>query len=270
MGKGLHGKRVAIGGSRKTEEISTIIEKQGGTPVIRPLQGTVYLAEKQVEPDLRTFVEGKADWVIFTTGIGTETLVDMAEKIGLKDEFLQAIRQVKAACRGYKTLAALKKLGITPEASDEDGTTRGLIRSLESHDFSGKTVMVQLHGEKAPVLMAFLEEKGASVLPILPYQHIPPEEETVERLCRELMNGEIDAVCFTTAIQVRSLFDFAKGHGYIDEVKAVFEERAIAAAVGKVTAEALREEGITRLLAPEIERMGAMIVELSKYYEEKE
>lgn len=29
MGKGLHGKRVAIGGSRKTEEISTIIEKQG-------------------------------------------------------------------------------------------------------------------------------------------------------------------------------------------------------------------------------------------------
>lgn len=59
MGKGLLGKHVAIGGSRKTEEISTIIEKQGGIPVIRPLQGTVYLAEKQVEPDLRTFVEGK-------------------------------------------------------------------------------------------------------------------------------------------------------------------------------------------------------------------
>lgn len=129
---------MAIGGSRKTEEISTIIEKQGGIPVIRPLQGTVYLAEKQVEPDLRTFAEEKADWVIFTTGIGLETLVDMAEKIGLKDEFLQAIRQAKAACRGYKTLSALKKLGITPEASDEDGTTRGLIRSLEPHDFSGK------------------------------------------------------------------------------------------------------------------------------------
>lgn len=81
-----------------------------------------------------TFAEEKADWVIFTTGIGLETLVDMAEKIGLKDEFLQAIRQAKAACRGYKTLSALKKLGITPEASDEDGTTRGLIRSLEPHD----------------------------------------------------------------------------------------------------------------------------------------
>ncbi len=139
MGKGLHGKRVAIGGSRKTEEISTIIEKQGGTPVIRPLQGTVYLAEKQVEPDLRTFVEEKADWVIFTTGIGTETLLDMAEKIGLKDEFLQAIRQPKAACRGYKTLSALKKLGITPEASDEDGTTRGLIRSLSLTTFQEKS-----------------------------------------------------------------------------------------------------------------------------------
>ena len=41
----------------------------------------------------------------------------------------------------------------------------------------------------------------------------------MERLCRELMNGEVDAVCFTTAIQVRSLFDFAKGRGYINEVK---------------------------------------------------
>ncbi|MGR0119014.1 uroporphyrinogen-III synthase [Bacillus halotolerans] len=268
MGKGLHGKRVAIGGSRKTEEISTIIEKQGGIPVVRPLQGTVYLAEEQVEPELRKFAEEKADWVIFTTGIGTETLVKMAEKIGVKDEFLLAIRQAKAACRGYKTLSALKKLGITAEASDEDGTTSGLIRSLEPYDFSGKKVMVQLHGENAPALIAFLEEKGASVLPILPYQHIPPEEETVELLCREMLNGELDAVCFTTAIQVRSLFQFAKERGFINEVKAVFEERAIAAAVGKVTAEALREEGITRLLAPEIERMGAMIIELSRYYEE--
>nr|WGE07327.1 uroporphyrinogen-III synthase [Bacillus subtilis] len=200
MGKGLLGKRVAIGGSRKTEEISTIIEKQGGIPVIRLSPRYSLLSREAGGAGFADVCGGKkTDWVIFTTGIGLETLVDMAEKIGLKDEFLQVyIRQAKAACRGYKTLSALKKLGITPEASDEDGTTRGLIRSLEPHDFSGKTVMVQLHGEKAPALMAFLEEKGASVLPILPYQHIPPEEETVERLCRELMNDEVDAVCFTT------------------------------------------------------------------------
>ncbi|MGE0909609.1 uroporphyrinogen-III synthase [Bacillus atrophaeus] len=267
MGKGLLGKRIAIGGSRKTEEISTLIKKQGGVPVVRSLQGTVFLADKQVEPDLRRFVEEQADWVIFTTGIGTETLVDLAEKIGVKEPFLTTLRGAKIACRGYKTFATLKKMDMIPAAVDEDGTTGGLIRSLEAYDFSGKRVMMQLHGEKAPSLMTFLKEKGASVLPILPYRHVPPEPETVDLLCRELMDRKLDAVCFTTAVQVRSLFDFAREKGCINQIKDAFKEDVLASAVGKVTAEALREEGISRLLAPDIERMGAMIIELSRFYE---
>ncbi|HWL24979.1 MAG TPA: uroporphyrinogen-III synthase [Ureibacillus sp.] len=267
MGKGLAGKRIAIGGSRKVEEISTLIEKQGGISVVRPLQGTVFLAEKEVEPDLQKFVMEGADWVIFTTGIGTETLLNLAETLGIKDQFLNRIQQASVASRGYKTLSTLKKIGIKPVATDEDGTTRGLIRSLENFDFSGKRVMVQLHGETAPTLIKFLEDRGASVLTILPYQHIAPESETVAKLCEELLNNELDAVCFTTAIQVRSLFNFARENGCLTDILQSFQGRALAAAVGKVTAEALVEEGVERLLAPELERMGAMIIELSRYYE---
>ncbi|MFN2745154.1 uroporphyrinogen-III synthase [Bacillus sp. z60-18] len=267
MGKGLNGRRIAIGASRKTEEMSTLIKKQGGIPVVRSLQGTVFLAEKEVGPDLQTFVETGADWVIFTTGIGTETLVSLAEKLGIGERFLQVIRQAKAASRGYKTAAALKKLGITPTASDDDGTTKGLIESLKPYDFTGKRVMVQLHGENAPSLLAFLEEKGAAVFPLLPYQHVAPDEETVALLCQELLDHEVDAVCFTTAVQVRSLFKFAKENGVREKIVQAFQDHVLAAAVGKVTAEALSEEGVVRLLAPELERMGAMIVELSRFYE---
>ena len=49
--------------------------------------------------------------------------------------------------------------------------------------------MVQLHGESAPSLIKFLEDRGASVQQILPYQHIPPESETVSKLCQELMDA---------------------------------------------------------------------------------
>ncbi|MGN9864488.1 uroporphyrinogen-III synthase [Bacillus swezeyi] len=267
MGKGLNGKRIAIGASRKTEEMSTLIKKQGGIPVVRSLQGTVFLADKKVGPDLQTFVETGADWVIFTTGIGTETLVSLAEKLGIGERFLKVIRQAKAASRGYKTISALKKLGITPIAADGDGTTKGLIESLASHDFAGKRVMVQLHGENAPSLLTFLEEKGASVFPLLPYQHVAPDQETVALLCQELLNHEVDAVCFTTAVQVRSLFKFAREKGYGEKIVQSFQDHVLAAAVGKVTAEALKEEGVKRLLAPELERMGAMIVELARHYE---
>lgn len=266
MGKGLAGKRIAIGGSRKTEEISTLIEKQGGIPFLRPLQGTVFLAEKEVEPDLQTFVREGADWVIFTTGIGTETLLNLTETLGIKEQFLSIIHQTKVATRGHKTLSTLKKLGIKPVAVDGDGTTRGLIRSLENFDFSGKRVMVQLHGEPALTLIKFLEERGASVSRILPYQHIAPESEVVGKLCEELLNNELDAVCFTTAIQVRSLFDFAREKRCLTGILNSFQGDVLAVAVGKVTAEALMEEGVGRLLAPEHERMGAMIIELSRYY----
>lgn len=264
--KGLTGKRVAICASRKTEEMSMLIKKQGGVPLVRSLQGTVFLAENEVEPDLKKCISEGTDWAIFTTGIGTETLLDIAEKLDMKQQFIKIIHQAKIASRGYKTFSSLKKLGITPIAADEDGTTRSLIKSLESFDFTGKRVMVQLHGEQAPTLIKFLEEKGADVLMILPYQHIPPAKETVEELCKEILEEKLDAVCFTTAVQVRSLFDYARDNNYVESLLNSFKKDTLAVAVGKVTAEALREEGVQQLLVPEHERMGAMIMELSRYY----
>ncbi|MGG3466980.1 uroporphyrinogen-III synthase [Neobacillus pocheonensis] len=263
---GLSGKRVVICGSRKIEEISTLIEKQGGVPLVRSLQGTVFLAEKEIEDDLREFVQTGADWVIFTTGIGIETLVHLSAKLGLEDPFLKQIKKASVASRGYKTRAALKKIGITPVAAAEDGTTKGLALALENFGFTGKRVLIQLHGETAPVLTQFFEDKGAVVQKILPYQHIAPEKDTVERLCKELQNHECDAVCFTTATQVRSLFEFARINGVHSAIVASFMSRILAVAVGKVTAEALKEEGVDRLLVPENERMGAMIIELSQFY----
>ncbi|MFJ5761899.1 uroporphyrinogen-III synthase [Neobacillus sp. NPDC093182] len=266
MSKGLTGKRVAIGASRKTDEISVLIEKQGGIPIVRSLQGTVFLAEEEVGPNLNKIVKEGTDWAIFTTGIGMETMLDIAEKLGIKQQFINIIQQAKIASRGYKTLSAIKKLGINPEAVDEDGTTSSLIRSMEKFDFTGKRVMVQLHGEKAPSLIKFLEEKGADVTLILPYQHIPPATETVATLCEELLEEKLDAICFTTAIQVRSLFNFARDKDCVERLLTSFYRHILAVAVGKVTAEALREEGVEKMLVPKQERMGAMIMELSRYY----
>ncbi|MFL6558759.1 MAG: uroporphyrinogen-III synthase, partial [Bacillus sp. (in: firmicutes)] len=228
MVKGLTGKRVVICGSRKIEEIRTLIEKQGGIPIVRPLQGTVFLAEKEVVPDLREFVQDGADWVVFTTGIGIETLVDLATKLGLRDSFLKIIREAKIASRGYKTLSALKKYQLTPLVVDEDGTTKGLARALENVDLSGNRVMVQLHGETAPALTKFLEERGATVKKLLPYQHIAPENVTVAMLINELQFDQCDAVCFTTATQVHSLFDYAREHNIYTDIVSTFKEKVVA------------------------------------------
>ncbi|MFS0637590.1 uroporphyrinogen-III synthase [Mesobacillus foraminis] len=269
MGRALAGKHIALGASRKIEEMSTLIKKQGGTPVVHSLQGTVILSVSKLEPDLIKLVREVPDWVIFTTGIGLDTLLDTAMNLGKKDELINRMKEARIASRGYKTLLTLKKLGFFPDAVDEDGTTGSLIKRLDRFDLSGKKVFVQLHGETAPTLVKFLEDKGASVYLILPYVHIPPEEESVSAMCTKIIGKYLDAVCFTTAIQVRSLFDFARKKECLPSLLSAFKGNTLAVAVGKVTAEALAEEGVDRIIVPEHERMGAMVIELSRYYSKK-
>ncbi|MGJ7912681.1 uroporphyrinogen-III synthase [Neobacillus sp. LXY-1] len=268
MSNDLQGKKIVIAGSRKTEELCSLIENQGGIPVVRPLQGTLILDEEVVKPHLMRFIHEGADLVILTTGGGTEMLIDIAENLGVKEQFLAKIQNVNVAARGYKTLSTLKRLEIVPIATDEDGTVNGLMKALEGFDFSGKQVMVQLHGEPAPALTLFLEEKGAKVLTILPYQHVAPALETVSSLCKEIIENQVDAVCFTTGVQVRFLFEHARDRGCLTELINAFHSGTVAAAVGKVTADALREAGIERMVVPENERMGAMIITLSRYFRE--
>lgn len=266
MAKALEGKRIVITGSRKLSELSEIIERQGGVPLVRPQQGTLLLAEEDVERDLNHLVESGTDWIIFTTGTGLEAMLQHAERIGLYSRLLDIIKQSKVAARGYKTFALLKKLGVKLIVVDDDGTTQGLIRELQDSDFEGQGVTIQLHGESMPSLVTFFEKKGAVVREILPYKHVAPDDEVSGQLCREIMEGSVDAVCFTTAVQVRYFFLYAKKIGCYSEINNSFNGRVVAAAVGRVTAEALKEEGIELVIVPESERMGAMIIELAHYY----
>ncbi|GAE26412.1 uroporphyrinogen-III synthase [Halalkalibacter wakoensis JCM 9140] len=267
MKTGLSGKKIVLAASRKTDEMSKLVEKQNGTPLVRSLQGTVFKADEQVKADIKKIVNEQFDWMIFTTGIGTNALVDLAEELDLLQPFLQVIQKAKVGSRGYKTFAALKKLDVAPDVKDDDGTIKGLLAAFEGVDFAGKKVLVQLHGENAPALIQYLEQNGADVMQVLPYQHVDPDFDVVEKLCQELIHSEVDAVCFTAAIQVRSFFNYVKKKGYVEQVLEAFKEDVLAVAVGKVTAEALTEEGVERIVAPELERMGAMIVEMTRYYE---
>ncbi|MES9760187.1 uroporphyrinogen-III synthase, partial [Priestia megaterium] len=111
--KRLEGKTVALVGQRKVEEISKIVENLGGTPLVRPAQGTIFLDDTHLEADIKELVKGNYDWFIFTTGVGTEILYKTADKLGLADEFLSSLKAANIAARGYKTVNMLKKLGVT-------------------------------------------------------------------------------------------------------------------------------------------------------------
>ncbi len=263
----MHGKRIALCASRKLEEMTTLIEKQGGTAIIRPAQGTVFSKGSELGEEMRTVIAMRPDWIVFTTGIGVEALWEAAEREGIADEWRQAVERANIAVRGYKTATALKKIGVTPTVSSEDGTTRGLIHALGAYDVAGKNVVVQLYGDTAPKLRQFFLAHGASYTELLPYRHVAPDEETLEALYNEVVGRKVDAVCFTSAMQVRFFFSFAREKKEIEPLLEAFRTDVVACAVGQVTREALEEEGVSRVIAPEHERMGAMIVTLARYFD---
>ncbi len=57
--KRLEGKTVALVGQRKVEEISKIVENLGGTPLVRPAQGTIFLDDTHLEADIKELVKRK-------------------------------------------------------------------------------------------------------------------------------------------------------------------------------------------------------------------
>ncbi|QYR22010.1 uroporphyrinogen-III synthase [Paenibacillus sp. sptzw28] len=263
----LEGKIIAVTGPRKADELSRMIAKFGGTAVTRPAQGTVFLDDTQIEAQLKELIDFPADWLVLTTGVGTEALLQTAANLGLSDRFLDALGRMRLAARGYKTVNALRKIGLTPEVRDDDGTTAGLLRALEPYDLKGSRVALQLYGDPAPRLTGALVNRGAHCEELLPYRHIPPEGDVVEKLIDEIVSGEVDAVTLTSTVQVRYVMGCAARMGKLEAVRDAFAGSVLAVAVGKVTAEALQEEGIERVLFPEEERMGSMVVAMSKYFD---
>lgn len=267
MARKLAGRSIALTGPRKAAEMAKLVENMGGIPLIRPAQGTVFLDDAKLRGDIESWIAEPPSWTILTTGMGLDALFQMAEDMGALQTFLSSLEQSSLAARGYKTVNALKKRGLVPIVRDDDGSTAGLIRGLESYALEGKSVILQLHGDPAPKLAAWLIGQGAEVRQVLPYQHIPPEQEHLAQLLAEILDAKADAVAFTSAPQVRNLVEYARERGQLAQLVSAFEGSVVAAAVGKITAQALREEGVSRIVVPpEDERMGSMMVELGRYF----
>jgi uroporphyrinogen-III synthase len=264
--KKLAGKKIALLGSRKIDEISKLVQNQGGAAVSRPAQGTALLKDEKLKDHVEMLIEGSFDWVILTTGIGVETIYQTSLEMNRSDALISSLQKANIAARGYKTANTLKRLDIIPVVRDDDGSMAGLMRQLSSHPLEGMKVALQLHGDPAPQLKRLLEENQADYEEILPYIHIPPEENVMNLLLSELLDGELDSVFFTSTPQVRNLFSFARKRNAEEQLKACFSGRTVALSVGKVTAQALYEEGIERVIIPEVERIGSAVIELARYF----
>jgi uroporphyrinogen-III synthase len=247
----LKGKRIAVPEMRELEVFSSLLERRGAEVLRCPLV-TIYDAphSASVLAFAVKVAEGGFDDFILITGEGLTRILSCINKYdpSLQERFVAGLGQLRTITRGPKPARVLRQLGLRPNVEAKAPTTPGVIEALKPLDLKGRRVALQLYGNDPNMqLQTFLRERGADFSTIAPYVYgNAADDATVKNLLERMAAGEVDAIAFTSKLQIERL---------VNQQPAPLVKRALSntkiAAVGPIVAEAIRAAGFEVASSPE-------------------
>jgi uroporphyrinogen-III synthase len=247
----LKGKRIAVPEMRELEVFSGLLERRGAEVLRCPLV-TIY--DSPHSAAVLSFAvkvaDGGFDDFILITGEGLTRILSCINKYDppLQERFIAGLSKTRTITRGPKPARVLRQLGLKPHIEATAPTTAGVIQALKDHDLKGRRVALQLYGnDPNTVLQTFLRERGTHLTTVAPYVYgNAADAATVSALLERMANGEVDAIAFTSKLQIERL---------VAEQPAPLVKRALSntkiAAVGPIVAEAIRAAGFEVASSPE-------------------
>jgi uroporphyrinogen-III synthase len=265
-----NGLRVLSLESRRATEVAKLIRTYDGEPIVVPSMREVPAStNKQAFEFAERLIHRDFDLVVFLTGVGVRTLVNVVETRYDREAFLGALRTVKVASRGPKPSSVLKefKVPITVTAP-EPCTWREVLSSLDNtfgDSLKQFRVAVQEYGASNPELLTGLTERSKELTKVPVYQWALPEDlQPLREAVLAIANGGIDIVLFMTAVQVIHLFQVAEQMNYVEELRRGLQSIAVVS-IGPTTSEELRHYGITPDFEPSHPKMGFLVNEAAQY-----
>ena len=265
--KGFEDLTVASFESRLASEMTGLIERQGGRPMVAPALREVPLEDN---PDALEFGErllnGHVDMLILLTGAGFETLLRVLQTRHSLDTIKAALGQITLVARGPKPAAVLKSLGLTRQLTvPEPNTWRDLLKMLdENQPVRGLRVALQEYGSTNVELLEQLRERGATVIRVPVYKWALPDNlDRLHDALTAIMAGQVDIALLTNAVQVDHVMQVLEKDGNIDRFKHALR-RVVVASVGPVVSERLRQYGWPVDVEPSHPKMGTLVKEVSE------
>jgi len=247
----LKGKRIAVPEMRELEVFSGLLERRGAEVLRCPLV-TIYDTPHSaaVLAFAVKIADGGFDDFILITGEGLTRILSCINKHDptLQERFIAGLGKVRTITRGPKPARVLRQLGLRPNVEAASPTTPGVIEALQPLDLKGRRVAVQLYGNDPNIpLTSFLRERGAEVTTVAPYVYgNAADDAAVKSLLERMANGEVDAIAFTSKLQIERL---------VNQQPAQLVKRALSktkiAAVGPIVAESIRSYGFEVSSSPE-------------------
>lgn len=248
----LHGRRVALPETREAERLALMLREQGAETVSCPLVAIVDAADPApLIAWLGRLIEAPFDDLILLTGEGLRRLHAVARRSEMEQPFLDALTKTRKITWGPKPARALRDLGLTPDLRAEEPTTEGIIALLSPEDLHGRRVGVQLYpGAVNNRLADFLRDAGATPDPVIPYEYVSAaDDRKVAALIEQMAAGRIDVIAFTSAPQVKRLFDVAHALDHEEKLDGALK-KAMVAAIGPIVAAELQRHGVTATVMP--------------------
>lgn len=261
-GPRLNGLRVALFESRFGTELSGLVQKYGGEPLLGP---ALIEAPLTLGPELENFAAalraGDIDALVVLTGAGNRKLVQLLAPIMAAEELRDLLARCVVAARGPKAVQALRELGVKAQVlAPEPHTWQSLFDALRAYlPLAGKRVALQQYGVPHERLTQALSSEGAQVVQLPVYRWaLPDDTGPLEQVVRELCAGRVDVLLFTAGPQAGALLEVAGHMGLQDALRAALAHVALGS-VGPSCSEALRNLELTPDFEPEHGKMGHLV-----------
>jgi uroporphyrinogen-III synthase len=254
-------KIVAILETRTGAHLAEMVTRRGGIAMSAPaLEEVPDIEPAAVISLIERWRERPFDTVIFQTGVGTAGLFAAADSAGMTATLLELLAVARVVVRGPKPTAALnsRRVRIDIRAATPF-TTETVLEALSTMSPAQTSVLVQRYGAANRKLTEALRAGGAAVEEIATYRwELPADVQPLLRLLEALRGDAVDAVVFTSAVQIHNLVAVARQYGGAESLPASINRR-IVASIGPVCSSALREYGITPSFEASPPKLGPLI-----------
>jgi uroporphyrinogen-III synthase len=264
MASRMKSKVVAILETRAGAHLAELVARRGGVPLLAPaLEEVPDIDPQAVRALLAQWRMQPFGLCIFQTGVGTRALFLATDAANLSGELQDLLAASTVVVRGPKPVGELNARGIRIDIKAASPfTTEMVLAALADVPVPGTSILVQRYGETNAALAAGLKARGATVQEIATYRWaLPADTQPLLKLLEALGGGGVDAVVFTSAVQIHNLYSMAEKAGSAADL-AKNLNRSIVASIGPVCSQALRRYGVEPALEASPPKLGPLMAAL--------
>jgi uroporphyrinogen-III synthase len=255
--KPLAGKCVVV--TRALEQSQSLVDAlrdAGGEPVLLPLVAFAP-ADNLAELDACLKNSARFDWVFFTSQNALRAVQQRCATLDLP--LTKVFSGVKIAAVGPATAEAVVATGLHVDFISRIHTGVALAEELSAEEKS-KRVFLPRSDRANPDLIEVLNLHGWQVTPVVAYKTVSPDADS-SAVQASLLRGEADAILFFSPSAVHHLRDLLGAQRFRD-----LSRQSIFVAIGPVSENALKAEGIDRVLQSADTSVSATIATLAEHF----